>query len=91
VDFIRGVAIISDRILRMPLWPAGRVGCKSGLMRWGVTWQSISWYACIGVYFVCMQCTSSLTCARHSDHHEVEVAATTDLSLDLQAQSTCSL
>lgn len=28
----------------MPLWPAGRVGCKSGLMRWGVTWQPISMY-----------------------------------------------
>ena len=84
MDFIRGVVIISDRILRMPLWPAGRVRCKSGLMRWGVTWQSISLYACIGVYLVCSVLVYLYRLRDTVIIYEVGVAATTDLSLDLE-------
>jgi hypothetical protein len=89
VDFIRGVVIISDRNLRMPLWPAGRVGVKSSLMRWGVTWQSISFYACIGFYSVFMQRIDTfLSCPINSDRYEVGPAGRIPLVL-LQAQSAC--
>jgi hypothetical protein len=66
--------------LRMPLWPAGRVGCESSLMRWGVTWQSISFYACIGLYYVIMQRVDTfLSCSRNSDLYGSGLAATTNL------------